>query len=104
MNGVALKRQVLYEFHDVPSAGHVGTDKTRRAILQHYWWPHITADVIKYVQTCPACQMDKPSNQVPAGLCQPLQLPRRPWSSVSMDFITQLPMTKNGNDAIFVAY
>ena len=90
------------KFHDVPSAGHVGTDKTRRAVPQHYWWPHITADVIKYVQTCPACQMDKPSNQVPAGLYQPLQLPRRPWSSVSMDFITQLPMTKNGNDAIFV--
>ena len=76
-----LKRQILYEFHDVLSAGHVGTDKTIRAVLQHYWWPNITADVIKYVQTCPARQMDKPSNQLPAGLYQPLQLPRRPWSS-----------------------
>jgi hypothetical protein len=37
----------------------------------------------------------------PYGLLQPLPIPRQPWSSVSMDFITNLPSSRNF-DAIFV--
>ena len=48
------------------------------------------------------CQRDKPSNQAPMGSLQPLPIPERPWSSVSMDLITQLPRTTTGYDAIFV--
>lgn len=37
-----------------------------------------------------------------AGLLQPLPIPSFKWESVSMDFITQLPTTKSGNDAVIV--
>jgi hypothetical protein len=33
---------------------------------------------------------------------QPLSVPSFKWESVSMDFITQLPVTKTGYDAIAV--
>ena len=36
------------------------------------------------------------------GLLQPLPIPERPWSSVSLDFITDLPRTNAGFDAILV--
>ena len=44
----------------------------------------------------------KPSNQVPAGEAQSLQIPGRRWESVSVDFITGLPKTKRGRNSIVV--
>ena len=35
------------------------------------------------------------------GQLQPLPVPDRPWESIAMDFITDLPRSKNGNDAIW---
>jgi len=37
----------------------------------------------------------------PVGLLQPLPIPERKWESISMDFITGLPMVQ-GKDRIFV--
>src|SRR3954465_4667867 len=35
-------------------------------------------------------------------MLKPLPIPDKKWDVVTMDFITQLPLTKNGHDAIFV--
>jgi hypothetical protein len=86
----------------VPSAGHVGRDKTYQAITRHFWWPLIRWDVNQYVQTCKSCQPNKTSTQKPAGLLQLLPLPTHKWTDISMDFITQLPKTQRGHDAILV--
>ena len=59
-------------------------------------------DVRDYVKSCDSCQRIKASQQVPAGLLQPLPIPKQPWEQVSMDFIVQLPTTKAGFDAIVV--
>src|SRR3954465_15808200 len=59
-------------------------------------------DVRHYVKSCDSCQRIKASQQVPAGLLQPLPIPSTPWEQVSMDFITQLPVTKAGFDTIVV--
>ena len=59
-------------------------------------------DVQDYVSKCDMCQRNKAANQKPAGLLQPLQIPKGLWSSVSMDLITQLPKTEAGNTAIVV--
>ena len=59
-------------------------------------------DVYKYVTTCDSCQRNKPSNQQPAGLLQPLDTPTKRWEQITMDFIVQLPVTRKGSDAIVV--
>jgi len=59
-------------------------------------------DVRNYIKSCETCQRNKDSTQRPGGLLQPLPIPERPWSSISMDFITHLPKTKAGFDAITV--
>jgi hypothetical protein len=97
-----LRKQCLQELHDVPYSGHVGVNKTYRSVSRLYWWPTLRRDVKTYVKSCPACQHNKASNQKPAGLLQPLQIPDRRWQSVSLDFITQLPKTKSGHTAIMV--
>ena len=55
-----------------------------------------------YVRSCVSCQCSKASNQKPGGLLQPMPVPVRPWSSGSIDFITGLPVSERGCDAILV--
>jgi Chromo (CHRromatin Organisation MOdifier) domain/Integrase core domain len=59
-------------------------------------------DVYKFVTSCESCQRNKGSNQQPAGLLQPLGTPQRRWEQITMDFIVQLPTTRQGFDAIVV--
>ena len=98
----ALRQYVLREMHDAPSGGHFAIRKTKKSIERFYTWPALNTDVEDYVFTCPGCQRNKPSNQKPAGLLQPLPIPTRKWGSVSMDLITSLPETAAGNSAIVV--
>ena len=98
----ALVQECLHDHHDTPMYGHGGVRKTEVAIMRKFWWPTIHADVAEYVQACDACQKNKSTNQKPIGLLQPLQTPEESWESISMDLITQLPVSKSGHDAIVV--
>lgn len=98
----ALRTRLLHECHDVPTAGHLGKDKTLEQVKRRFYWPGMDNDVLQYVRTCDACQRNKPSQQVTAGLLQPLPIPDHPWQQVTMDLITQLPKSRQGNDAIVV--
>ncbi len=97
-----LKSIILYESHDADYSGHVGMARTQKNIERFFWWPGLHSEVQQYVKTCEACQRNKSSNQKPAGLLQPLPVPEDKWDVVTMDFITSLPMTTSGYDAIAV--
>ena len=49
-----------------------------------------------YVRGCAACLRAKPPNEKPYGLLQPLEIPRRRWQRINVDFITMLPLTTPG--------
>ena len=55
-----------------------------------------------YVESGTQCRASKSLNQRPAGILQQLIIPSRRWSHVSLDFITDLPLTKTGHDSILV--
>ena len=98
----SVKRGILYELHDAPYSGHVGVARTLHAVQRSFWWPGLNKYVLRYVQACPLCQRNKATNQRPAGLLNPLQIPEHVWASVSMDYITDLPKTLRGHDTILV--
>jgi hypothetical protein len=97
-----LRAQILHDHHDTPIAGHQGIERTYATLHDQFYWPRMNNEVRKYVKSCDSCQRIKASQQAPAGLLQPLPIPQQPWEQVSMDFITQLPRTKAGFDAIVV--
>jgi hypothetical protein len=97
-----IRTQLLQEHHDIKIAGHLGIDKTYESLRRNFYWPRMSKDVYKFVTSCDACQRNKPLNQQPAGLLQPLSTPTRRWEQVTMDFIVQLPVTRKGFDAIVV--
>ena len=101
-NNVKLKNDVIRELHSTPYSGHVGITKTFENVSRLFIWLGMRADIIDHVECCIGCQRNKPYHLQPAGLLQSLQIPVEPWSSVSMDFITQLPQAEIGYDSIAV--
>ena len=95
-----VKQKILEELHDSESAGHLGYQKTVQAVNRGFWWHGITEDIKDYVFSCQKCQEMKASKQTPSGLLQPLPIPTGKWRDISMDFITELPKSSRGNDAI----
>ena len=67
-----------------------------------FWRQGMFTDINYYVHTCLSCQRSKRVSGRPSGLLQPLHIPHGPWDSVSTDFVTGLPKTKAGFDAIVV--
>lgn len=96
-----IKRDILTLCHDEPTAGHFGIHKTYELVSRSYYWPHLRQFVKRFVSSCDTCQRNKTARHKPYGLLQPLPIPEVPWSSISMDFIVQLPESK-GHTAIFV--
>jgi hypothetical protein len=97
-----LRQQLLRESHDNPYAGHQGKHTTLEILFRNIWWSRLAADMTSYVRTCHSCQVNKPTSLTPAGLLQPLSIPNRCSDSVSMEFMTALPKTARGHDAIAV--
>lgn len=93
--------RVLQSRHDFPAAGHFGFNKTMELISRDFWWPQMWKSVKEYVTTCDICSRSKIPRHRPYGLLHPLPIPEKPWSSISMDFIVDLPPSA-GFDSIFV--
>jgi hypothetical protein len=52
-------------------------------------------EIIEYIRSCLEYQKDKATCYKPYGLLPPLELPYAPWISIAMDFITDLPFSKD---------
>ena len=48
------------------------------------------------------CQQVKAEHQKPAGVLQPLKVAKWKWMHVTMDFMSHLPRTPQGHDAVWV--
>jgi len=96
-NNENLKRKVTQLFHD-QVMGHPGQWKTIELITQEYWWPRITEFVKAYIKGCAICQTTKIRPPVKVPL-KPNEIPQGIWDTITMDFITDLLISK-GYDSI----
>jgi len=96
-----LRLRVLRYKHDHPLLGHFGQNHTLELIHREYTWPGIRTYVKDYVKSCTACARAKTPRHRPYGMLTQLPVPDRPWNSISMDFIKQLP-SSSGFTAILV--
>jgi hypothetical protein len=68
----SLKEEIKTFYHDVPTVGHLGIDKTLEKIKQHFYWPSIKDYVTEYCNSCESCAACKPSiskNEAPLVKC-----------------------------------
>jgi len=97
---LTLRRNVVQKYHDIVSAGHPGRLATQILVQRDYWWPGMATFIRNYVDGCAICQQHKINHH---PICPPLQLiapeKQRPFSLITMDFITDLPPS-DGYDSI----
>ncbi|KAG3201119.1 hypothetical protein PC128_g4133 [Phytophthora cactorum] len=85
-----LRMRIMYEYHDAPTTGHPGREKTYLLLTRDFYSNHQYKWVRKYVRASEVCQRVKPAAFSLAPL-QSLPTPPECWQSISMDFGFGLP-------------
>ncbi|XP_072065771.1 uncharacterized protein [Arachis hypogaea] len=98
----SLRRDLLLEAHNSGFSIHPGSTKMYYDLKKMFWWPGMKGDVATVVSKCLTCQKVKIEHQKPLGMLQPLEIPQWKWEGIAMDFVTGLPRTRSGFDAIWV--
>jgi len=88
-----IRTNLIQRHHDILQAGHGGTAITTELVQRKYYWPRMRETIRQYVKSCDICQRTKVVRHAPYGLMKPNEAPDRPWKSISMDFITDLPLS-----------
>lgn len=97
------KNRLIAEVHASEFVAHPGEARTIEQVKRRYFWPKMDVDIRQFVKECRICQKSKRTYQskVRSGL-HPLEVPEGRWTSIGMDFITDLPTSAVGHDAVLV--
>ncbi|GKF79749.1 putative reverse transcriptase domain-containing protein, partial [Tanacetum coccineum] len=97
-----LRTVIMHESHKSKYSIHSGSDKMYQDMKKLYWWPNIKADIATYVNKCLTCAKVKAEHQRTSGLLVQPKIPEWKWDNITMDFVTNLPKTGQGDDTIQV--
>ncbi|KAG4047240.1 hypothetical protein PC123_g17411 [Phytophthora cactorum] len=67
-NDYDLRMRIMYEYHDAPTAGHTGREKTYVLLTRDFYWNHQYKWVRMYVHACEVYQRVKPAALLQAPL------------------------------------
>lgn len=96
------RRIYLKLSHDDPLyGGHLGYKKTK-VKLMGYYWPGISKDIERYIQTCSICQQNKTPKTKRFGLLQPIKTSKI-FDRVHIDIVSLQIDSRDGNRYIVTA-
>ena len=92
---------IIKTHHDSQVYGHSGIAQTIQLIEWANWWPGLRREVTDYVKGCADCQQNKVNTHPTCTPLQPIfaRLEAMPFETVTIDFITKLPVSQ-GYDSI----
>ena len=67
-----------------------------------FYWPHFKKFIATAIQECPVCQISKNEKVQYPGLLSPLDIPKKKWYDISLDFVEGLPKSKGKNVILVV--
>ncbi|KAG1251585.1 hypothetical protein G6F65_018287 [Rhizopus arrhizus] len=83
--------------------GHSGQTNVYSLMKSRVWWPKMQNDINAWISKCPQCQLAGPADKIKHHApMKPLEVPPA-FSRWHLDFIGELPSTKNGNRWILMA-
>ena len=103
---IPSKEKLLTEIgkgcHDSQVAGHFRQEMTMELVTRNFHWEKLSEWINDYVRSCDECQHNKSPQHAKYGLLQPLEVPYTALTSISVDFITQLPESQGQTQIIVV--
>lgn len=96
-----IRRKFMEAIHDSSVGGHSGIQASYQKVKSFFYWPGMKKDFQEFINACDICKKCKTENVSYPGLLQPLAIPEKPWSQVTMDFIEALPNSE-GKSVIWV--
>nr|GEX32180.1 putative reverse transcriptase domain-containing protein [Tanacetum cinerariifolium] len=96
-----LRTLIMHESHKSKIL-HPRSDKMYQDLKKLFCWPNMKVKIATYVSKCLTCAKVKAECQKPSGLLVQSVIPVWKWENTTMDFVTKLPKTSTGQDAIWV--
>ncbi|GLV37525.1 uncharacterized protein CBL_20337 [Carabus blaptoides fortunei] len=86
----------IYDYHDLPYAGHQGVTKTYHLMKIRMYWQNMNQDIKDYIKKYHSCNKRKTTNQKPAHL-QRFQEIKCPFQLTAMDIVGTFVTSDSGN-------
>jgi hypothetical protein len=80
--------------HDFYFIGYPGKNLTYALLSKQFFWPNATQKVKQMLNNCATCKRTTIWRERKKELLKPLFIPEKAFAEISIDFITDLPMTK----------
>jgi hypothetical protein len=93
--------EILKIYHDAPTPGHYGIDRTIHRIASRYFWRNMRTYITNYIRKCIECQRYKASNLKPAGLLQTSVMNQR-FETIAFDLFGPLPKSEDNKIWILI--
>ena len=92
----ALREDVLKQCHTVPTAGHMGRNRTMAAVKLRFLWPGMRRDTEFFVKRCDVCAQYKTSGKTPRAGLKDYRV-GYPLERVCVDIVGPFPASDSGN-------
>ena len=92
--------RIIKVYHESTIGGHKGITKTYDKLAHEYCWRNMQSDVRQFVRGCRDCQTQKLVRVKTRLLMLITATPSKPFSKISMDFVSPKEPTKEGNQYI----
>jgi len=93
--------EVLTEFHNGASGGHLGINKTFDKIRTRFYWIGCRQSISDWVQSCQVCMQAKGPNRKSRGRMM-LYNSGAPFERIAMDIAGPFPVSSSGNRYVLV--
>ncbi|MBW0465954.1 hypothetical protein O181_005669 [Austropuccinia psidii MF-1] len=97
-----MQLSILQKHHSSTQAGHLGQEKTLKLVKWDFRWSRMTQFIKADVSYCQQFSRNKNIHNKKYGLLKPLPIPNGPCIFLSMDFITQLPLSRSFNSILVI--
>jgi hypothetical protein len=94
---------VKAEVHETPlGSAHISPERLWNKLLSRFYWHRMRKDLEEFCDSCDVCQKIKTRNFTRYGFLIPNLIPHRPYKSISLDLIVNLPWSGEYNTILVV--
>lgn len=97
-----IRNIIVQELHSIPYSAYPGIQRTMAKVGPSFYCKGMSGHVREFVEQFPVYQMENSDHTLNKDKLQSIHIPENKWTEVSIDFITEFPMSCRNKDSILV--